>query len=149
MILNEVLSFYNVIIYIMDEVAYKCYLGLALEKTINELGLESIKDKIFEIYNSSFNDRFEHFKKGLNETSRGTGQIMEHYEYPIGEQSKLQYFQAYGKISFNSGKVSHLRVGEHNSMIECFSNNTDPRTKRNKSKLKGPRENPSKRKKTS
>ena len=32
-------------------------------------------------------------------------------------------------------------------MIECFSNNNDPRTKRNKSKVKGPREAPSKRKK--
>ena len=38
----------------MKEVAYKCYLGLALEETIKELKLDGMKDKIFDVYYDSF-----------------------------------------------------------------------------------------------
>lgn len=38
----------------MKEVAYKCYLGLALEEIIKEMKLDSLKEKIFDVYYDSF-----------------------------------------------------------------------------------------------
>lgn len=38
------------IIDMVDQVAYKCYLGLALEKVIKDMDLNSKSHKIFEVF---------------------------------------------------------------------------------------------------
>ena len=47
----------------VDQVAYKCYLGLALEKVIKDMDLNSKSHKIFEVFIESFKLKYEAFAK--------------------------------------------------------------------------------------
>ena len=50
------------------------------------------------------------------------GKLYEHFEYPIGDRETLQYYLAYGEMSFSSTSQKYLK-GDNASMLEGFSTN--------------------------
>ena len=81
----------------MKEFAYKCYLGLALEETIKELNLDSIKDSIFDVYYASFNRELTNKLSSMTVEEKTKIQLNldmdEYYDYPIGESGDIQYLE--------------------------------------------------------
>lgn len=63
----------------VDQVAYKCYLGLALEKVIKEMDLNSKSHKIFEVFVESFKERYVRFSKESKDTQKADGKLVEHF----------------------------------------------------------------------
>lgn len=56
--------------------ALKCYLGLALKATIEEMNMEKRAQKIYEAYLEVFNKVYEDFKKSQNDHSRLDGKLV-------------------------------------------------------------------------
>ena len=121
----------------MDQVAHKTYLGLALEQTIQEMGLSNKADKIFGVFEETFNEQYKAFCKSHSENFKIDGKLTEHYEYPVGENEKLQYYQAYGTMGFQI-HTSRTRLDylckNSPSLLEGFSTNEGPKTLKNKNR---------------
>jgi hypothetical protein len=115
----------------MDEVAAKCYLGIAIEEVIKELSLEKRAKKIFDTYVESFKMHYEAFKTGHHDQPKVDGKLLEHFEYPIGDRETLQYYLAYGEMSMTPSSQKYLK-GEFSSMLEGFSTNEGAKGKNNK-----------------
>lgn len=60
----------------VDQVAYKCYLGLALEKVIKEMDLNSKSHKIFEVFVESFKEKYRTFSKDSKDTQKAEGNVV-------------------------------------------------------------------------
>lgn len=64
--------------------------------------MERKSQKIYEVYLESFKEKFSKFKQNHSDHLRLEGKLVEHYEYPIGQDDKLQYYQAYGLMTLMS-----------------------------------------------
>lgn len=118
--------------------ALKSYLGLALTATIEEMQMQKRAQKIYEVYLETFKEIYNKFKKDQTDSSKLDGKLVEHYEYPIGSEDKLQYYQAYGTMIFsNLRRVEYLK-SESNGLLEGYSTNEGAKSQKN-SKNRRPR----------
>lgn len=63
----------------MDQVAAKCYLGLAIEEVIKQLSLEKRAKKIYDTYFETFRIHYAAFKSSYHEQSKVDGKLYEHF----------------------------------------------------------------------
>ena len=85
--------------------------------------MEKRAQKIYEVYLESFNEQYNIFRKDHSDNYNLNGRLQEHYEYPIGAEDKLQYYQAYGSMNFINMKKFEVLKSESNGLLEGYSTN--------------------------
>ena len=121
----------------LSNVIKKTNLGIAVQETIVELGLEREKNKIMGALQRAFEEKYEEFKHSMpNNSFPLKGHYVSDNEYPIGEGDKQQHFRCVAYQSrLNNNQVS-VTLNGHKlpfTLIEAFSKNEENR-KRSSSK---------------
>jgi hypothetical protein len=121
----------------LSNVIKKTNLGIAVQETIVELGLEREKNKIMGALQRAFEEKYEEFKHSMSNTSFPLkGFYVSDNEYPIGEGDKQQHFRCVAYQSrLNNNHLSVILNGHKLpfTLIEAFSKNEENR-KRTSSK---------------
>jgi len=134
----------------MSNVIKKTNLGIAVQESIVELGLEREKNKIMGALQRAFEEKYNEFKQSMTNTSyQLKGFYVSDNEYPIGEGDKQQHFRCVAYQSRLNNNQLSVTLNGHKlpfTLIEAFSKNEENRKRshsktavKNEAKMSAPR----------